>query len=133
MKYIMLVGDGMCDRPVKELEGKTPLQVARIPNMNTIAKQGRVGIASTIPANLAPASDVANLSLLGYDPNKYYAGRAPLEAANMGVELKEHDVAFRCNLVTVSDEKMEDYSAGHIKDNEASILIKFIDKTCKLI
>ena len=128
MKYIMLVGDGMCDRPVKELEGRTPLQVARIPNMDTIAKQGQVGIASTIPANLAPASDVANLSLLGYDPNKYYAGRAPLEAANMGVELKEHDVAFRCNLVTVSDEKMEDYSAGHIKDNEASILIKFIDK-----
>ncbi len=128
MKYIMLVGDGMCDRPVKELKGKTPLQVARIPNMNTIAKQGQVGIASTIPAKLAPASDVANLSLLGYDPNKYYAGRAPLEAANMSVELKEHDVAFRCNLVTVSDEKMEDYSAGHIKDNEAFILIEFIDK-----
>ncbi len=127
MKYIMLVGDGMCDRPVKELEGKTPLQAARIPYMDTIARGGRVGIATTIPQNLAPASDVANLSLLGYDPHKYYTGRAPLEAANMGVEIEEYDVAFRCNLVTISDDKMQDYSAGHIKDKEASILIKFID------
>lgn len=128
MKYIMLVGDGMCDRPLKKLEGKTPLQVARIPNMDTIAKEGEVGIAITIPEDLAPASDVANLSLLGYDPHKYYTGRAPLEAANMGVEIKEQEVAFRCNLVTVSDEKMQDYAAGHIKDNEASVLIKFINK-----
>lgn len=128
MKYIMLVGDGMCDRAVKELEGKTPLQVARIPNMNMIAKEGQVGIASTIPLRLAPASDVANLSLLGYDPNKYYTGRAPLEAANMNVELKERDVGFRCNLVTISDEKMGDYSAGHIKSKEAAILIKFLDE-----
>lgn len=127
MKYIMLVGDGMCDRPLKELEGKTPLQAARTPYMDTIAREGQVGIASTIPEDLAAASDVANLSLLGYDPHKYYTGRAPLEAANMGVEIKEHDVAFRCNLVTVSEDKMQDYSAGHIKDREASILIKFID------
>ncbi len=128
MKYIMLVGDGMCDRPINELEGKTPLEVARIPNMDMIAKEGQVGIAKTIPDNLAPASDVANLCLLGYDPNKYYTGRGPLEAANMGVILKEHDIAFRCNLVTISDDKMADYSAGHIKDHEASVLIKFLDK-----
>lgn len=128
MKYIMLVGDGMCDRPIGSLEGKTPLEVARIPNMDKVAKKGAVGIANTIPGHLAPASDVANLSLLGYDPNKYYTGRAPLEAANMGIVLKEHDIAFRCNLVTISDDKMEDYSAGHIKNNEAQILIKHLDK-----
>lgn len=128
MKYIMLVGDGMCDRPIKELGGKTPLEAARIPYMNRIAKEGEVGIATTIPARFAPASDVANLALLGYDPDKYYTGRAPLEAADLGVELKEDDVAFRCNLVTISDEKMEDYSAGHIKNKEAVELIKFIDE-----
>ncbi|MBN1405341.1 MAG: cofactor-independent phosphoglycerate mutase [Candidatus Omnitrophica bacterium] len=132
MKYIMLVGDGMCDRAVKEFDGKTPLQAARIPNMNMVAKEGQVGIASTIPLRLTPASDVANLSLLGYDPNKYYTGRAPLEAANMGVKLKESDVGFRCNLVTISDEKMEDYSAGHIKSKEAGILIRFLDEKLNL-
>ncbi len=128
MKYIMLVGDGMCDRPIKELDNKTPLEAARIPNMNMIASEGAVGVTSTVPDDLAPASDVANLSLLGYDPHKYYSGRGPLEAANMGVEIKEGDVAFRCNLVTVSDDKMQDYSAGHIKDKEAGILINFLDK-----
>lgn len=128
MKYIVLVGDGMGDRPLKELEGKTPLEVARIPNMDLCAKKGTVGNAVTIPESLAPASDVANLALLGYDPIKYYKGRGPLEAANMGVTLKEGDIAFRCNLVTVSDDRMADYSAGHISNKEAHNLIKFIDK-----
>ncbi|MFH0733004.1 MAG: cofactor-independent phosphoglycerate mutase [Candidatus Omnitrophota bacterium] len=128
MKYIMLVGDGMCDRPVKELDGKTPLQVARIPNMNKIAKGGQVGLTNTIPIGLTAASDVANLSLLGYDPVKYYTGRGPLEAADLEVDLKDSDVAFRCNLVTIADDKMVDYSAGHIKNKEAGILIKHVDK-----
>jgi len=128
MKYIMLVGDGMADRPLKELEGATPLEVARTPNMDLIAKEGRVGNAVTVPEGLQPASDVANMALLGYDPRKYYSGRGPLEAANMGVVLKESDVAFRCNTVTISDDKMADYSAGHITNKEADVIIKFIDK-----
>lgn len=128
MKYLVLVGDGMADRPLKELEGKTPLEVARIPNMDFVAREGRVGNAVTIPESLAPASDVANLALLGYDPVKYYRGRGPLEAANMNVALKKDDIALRCNLVTVSGDKMADYSAGHITNKEAHILIKFIDK-----
>lgn len=128
MKYIVLIGDGMGDYPIKELGGKTPLEVAKIPNMNYIAKNGRVGLARTIPDGFAPASDVANLSILGYDPSKYYSGRGPLEAANMGIELGPDDVAFRCNLVTVDEEKLIDYSAGHITSKEASTLIKFLDK-----
>lgn len=128
MKYIMLVGDGMADRPLKELEGATPLEVARTPNMDLIAKEGRVGNAVTVPEGLQPASDVANMALLGYNPRKYYSGRGPLEAANMGVTLKESDVAFRCNIVTISDDKMADYSAGHITNKEADVIIKFIDK-----
>ena len=128
MKYLVLVGDGMADRPLKELEGATPLEVARTPNMDLIAKEGRVGNAVTVPEGLQPASDVANMALLGYDPRKYYSGRGPLEAANMGVTLKESDVAFRCNVVTISDDKMADYSAGHISSKEADVIIKFIDK-----
>jgi 2,3-bisphosphoglycerate-independent phosphoglycerate mutase len=96
--------------------------------MNFIAKEGTVGYALTIPEGMSPASDVANLALLGYDPRKFYTGRGPLEAANMGVELTKDDVAFRCNLVTISDDKMADYSAGHITNKEAHPLIKFIDK-----
>ena len=118
----------MADRPLKELEGATPLEVARTPNMDLIAKEGIVGNAVTVPEGLQPASDVANMALLGYNPRKYYSGRGPLEAANMGVTLKESDVAFRCNVVTISDDKMADYSAGHITNKEADVIIKFIDK-----
>ena len=118
----------MADRPLKELEGATPLEVARTPNMDLIAKEGIVGNAVTVPEGLQPASDVANMALLGYNPRKYYSGRGPLEAANMGVTLKESDVAFRCNIVTISDDKMADYSAGHISSKEADVIIKFIDK-----
>ena len=123
MKYIVLVPDGACDYPVDELEGKTPLEVAAIPNMNLIAKNGLVGITNTIPKGFSPASDVANLSILGYDPAKYYSGRGPLEAANMGIQLREDEVAFRCNLVTIDNDTMLDYSAGHITSKEASRLI----------
>ena len=128
MKYIVLVGDGMVDRPLEELDGKTPLEVAKIPNMDFIAREGRVGLANMIPTRMAPASDVANLSILGYNPRRYYTGRGPLEAANMGINLKEDEVAFRCNLVTVGDGIMSDYSAGHISSDEAATLIKELDK-----
>ncbi|MFH1889087.1 MAG: cofactor-independent phosphoglycerate mutase [Candidatus Omnitrophota bacterium] len=127
MKYIVLVGDGMADYPLKEHNNRTPLEVARTPNMDFIAKHGRLGRVKTIPKNMAPASDVANISIMGYDPAKYYTGRGPLEAANLGVELEDRDVAFRCNLVTAGSDTMIDYSSGHISSGEAAILIKFID------
>jgi len=128
MKYIVLVGDGMADYPVKELEERTPLEAGRTPNMDFIAKHGRLGRVRTIPDKMSPASDVANLSILGYDPQKFYTGRGPLEAANLGVDLEEDDVAFRCNLITASGDTLTDYSAGHISSKEAQIIIKFIDK-----
>jgi 2,3-bisphosphoglycerate-independent phosphoglycerate mutase len=128
MKYIILVGDGMADYPIKELGERTPLEVARTPNMDYIAKCGRLGRVKTIPEKMSPASDVANISILGYDPQEFYTGRGPLEAANLGIELEEEDVAFRCNLVTVSADTLVDYSAGHISSKEAQILIKFIDQ-----
>ena len=128
MKYIVLVPDGMADEPMEQLAQKTPLEVAEKPNMDYIVRHGVLARARTIPPHLAPASDVANLSILGYDPGKYYSGRAPLEAAYMGVELRDGALAFRCNLVTVSDEKMADYSAGHISSGEASILIGELNK-----
>ncbi len=134
MKYIVIIGDGMADRPLKELGGKTPLQVAFTPNMDSLASKGRLGLVRTIPEGFQPGSDVANLSILGYDPRKYYSGRAPLEAASMGIELDARDVAFRCNLVTLKYNKtrdraiMEDYSAGHISTEEARELIQAVDK-----
>jgi 2,3-bisphosphoglycerate-independent phosphoglycerate mutase len=127
MKYIVLVADGMADRPLAELDGKTPLEAAKTPNMDFMAENGRVGLTNMIPKNLAPASDVANLSILGYSPRKYYSGRAPLEAVNMGIALKDDEVAFRCNLVTVSDDTMVDYSAGHISNEEAKSIIESLN------
>ncbi|MDD5237727.1 MAG: cofactor-independent phosphoglycerate mutase [Candidatus Omnitrophica bacterium] len=128
MKYIVLVGDGMADYPIKELDERTPLEVARIPNMDYIAKYGRLGRIKTIPDKMSPASDVANLSILGFDPQRYYTGRGPLEAANLGIELEDDDVAFRCNLITAGEDTLVDYSAGHISTKEAKILIEFIDQ-----
>ena len=131
MKYIVLVGDGMGDRPLEELDGKTPLEAAKTPNMNFIAEKGRVGLTNMIPGRMAPASDVANLSILGYNPRKYYTGRGPLEAMNIGVDMKSDEVAFRCNLVTISDGKMADYSAGHISTKEAKRLIDALNAKLK--
>ncbi len=128
MKYIVLVGDGMADYPLKELDGRTPLEVARTPNMDFIARSGSLGRIKTIPDKMSPASDVANISILGYDPRRFYTGRGPLEAANLGIELESDDVAFRCNLITVASDNLVDYSAGHISSKEAAILIKFIDQ-----
>lgn len=128
MKYIVLVGDGMSGRPLDELNGRTTLEVANRKYMDEIAKRGKLGTAKTIPRGMTPASDVANLSILGYDPKKYYCGRGPLEAANIGVNLGKTDVAFRCNVVTENEDRMLDYSAGHISTREAKILIEKINK-----
>lgn len=126
MKIAILVGDGMSDRPIAELGDKTPLEVAKIPNMNEIAKAGTVGVVKTVPRGMKPASDVANLSILGYDPKLYYSGRGPLEAANIGIEIAEDEVAFRCNLITASNDTLADYSAGHITDKESKGLMEFL-------
>jgi 2,3-bisphosphoglycerate-independent phosphoglycerate mutase len=118
----------MSDRPIAELGGKTPLEVAKIPNMNDIVKRGRIGTVRTVPRGMNPASDVANLAILGYDPKLYYSGRGPLEAANIGVELGESDVAFRCNLITANNDILSDYSAGHITDKESQTLLSYLDE-----
>ncbi|HAK89106.1 MAG: cofactor-independent phosphoglycerate mutase [Nitrospirae bacterium GWC2_46_6] len=132
MKYIVIIGDGMADRPLDELGGLTPLQKASAPNMDELARNGIIGSVRTIPEGFHPGSDVANLSILGYDPARYYTGRAPLEAASIGVKLDETDVAYRCNLVTLKFDKnkthaiMDDYSSGHITTEEAIELIKSV-------
>lgn len=127
MKYIVLLGDGMSDEPIEELGGKTPLQAADTPHMDKLARQGIIGLAETVPQAFHPGSDVANLSVFGYDPASCYTGRSPLEAASMGVELGPNDVAFRLNLVTLGlaggDMYMQDFSAGHITTDEARELI----------
>ena len=128
MKYIIIVPDGASDYPIDILGDKTPLEVADTPFLDALAKKGTLGRVKTVPKGFTPSSDVANLSLLGYDPNLYYTGRGPLEAANLGVDLGEDDLAFRCNFITEADGKLFDYSAGHIPDKEAKILISDINK-----
>lgn len=127
MKYVILIGDGMGDYPLAELGGRTPLEAAATPNLDALARQGEVGLARTIPAGMEPGSDIANLAIMGYDPARYHTGRAPLEAAALGVSLAPDEVAFRCNLVTLRAEPgglyMEDYAAGHITSDEARELI----------
>lgn len=127
MKYVLIVPDGMADNPVAELDGRTPLMVARTPNMDALARMGMVGRVRTIPVGMAPpGSDIAGLSIMGYDPARYYTGRAPLEAANQGIDLGPRDVAFRCNLVTTDGERMIDYSAGEITSEEGAELMRVI-------
>jgi len=132
MKYVIIVGDGMADYPVQSLGGKTPLMVARTPHMDFMAGQGEIGLVRTIPEGFNPGSEIANLSIFGYDPFRYYTGRGPLEAASLGVKLSDHDLAFRCNLVTLKFQGnqivMEDFSAGHIKDEEAREVILDLNK-----
>ncbi len=133
MKYLVLVGDGMADEARPELDGRTPLQYARTPHMDLVAAGGELGLVRTVPEGYPPGSDVANLAVLGYDPRRYYTGRAPLEAVSMGIGLEEADVAFRCNLVTLSeagryeDREMVDYCAGEISSGEARQLIEHLD------
>ena len=131
MKYIVVVPDGVADYPIDILGGKTPLEVADTPFMDSLAKKGVLGRVKTIPRGFTPSSDVANLSLLGYDPKIYYTGRGPLEAANLGVELEERDLAFRCNFITTAGGKLHDYSAGHITDKESKILIEHINNNLR--
>ncbi|MBI4362247.1 MAG: cofactor-independent phosphoglycerate mutase [Euryarchaeota archaeon] len=126
MKYIVILGDGMGDYPQPSLGGKTPLQAANTPNMDLLAREGRCGLARTTPAGMEPGSDVANLSILGYNPAEVYTGRAPLEAAAQGIQLGPQDVAYRCNLVTIENGVMKDYSAGHITSGEGAPLMQAV-------
>ncbi len=132
MKYIILLGDGMADEPMAELNGKTPLQAAQTPNMDRLCQAGSSGLAATVPAGFPPGSDVANLSVFGYNPGDCYTGRSPLEAASMGVELAPTDVAFRLNLVWLEAHfgklYMGDFSAGHISTAEADQLIRTLQQ-----
>jgi 2,3-bisphosphoglycerate-independent phosphoglycerate mutase len=129
-KFFILVGDGMADYPLNELQGRTPLQAAQTPNLDRLAQRGMLGQVQTIPKGLPPGSDVANLSILGYDPTLYLTGRAPLEAASLGIKLGPRDVAFRCNLITLqkrgNQSFMEDFSAGHISTAEAREIVAAI-------
>jgi 2,3-bisphosphoglycerate-independent phosphoglycerate mutase len=131
MKYVMLVGDGMGDYPIAELGDKTPLAAAHTPHMDWIADHGELGLSSTIPEGCETGSDTANLSLLGYDPMRTKTRRAPLEAASLGIPLSETDVAFRCNLLTLTTPDgvltMDDYSAGHISTDEARAIVEDLD------
>ena len=134
MKYIVIIGDGMADYPVEQLGGKTPLEKAHKPAMDRLAQSGILGLVRTVPQGMAPGSDTANLSVLGYDPREYYSGRSPFEAAGMGLALRPGDVSFRCNLVTLSTEAhyaartMVDYCAGEISTAEAEPLIAAVNK-----
>src|SRR5665647_664336 len=129
MKYIVVLGDGMADYPVPELQNKTPLQAAKKPNIDFLAMHGESGLVKTIPPTLSPGSDVANLAVMGYDPEKYYSGRSPLEAVSMGIPLSDTDVTFRTNLVTLSeadryeDRVILDHSADEITTEEARLII----------
>jgi len=118
MKYIVVLGDGMADEPLAELHGKTPLEYAETPNMDRMAREGACGMLRTIPDGFEAGSDIANMSVLGYAPEKYYTGRGPLEAMSMGIDLAPDDVAYRCNLVTVENDIMADFSSGHISSAE---------------
>ncbi|MDD6435679.1 MAG: cofactor-independent phosphoglycerate mutase [Clostridiales bacterium] len=136
MKYVLVLGDGMADEPIKALGDKTPLEVADIPVINALAKKSEIGLVKTVPKGMKPGSDTANLSVLGYAPEKYYSGRSPLEALSIGVELKETDVAIRCNLVTLmehegleyDERRVIDHSSGEISTEEAAELMKEIQK-----
>jgi 2,3-bisphosphoglycerate-independent phosphoglycerate mutase len=123
MKYAIIIPDGAADLPIAELGGKTPLEAAHTPNMDRIAATGKVGTVRNVPKGMYCGSDVAIMSVLGYDPRQYYTGRAPLEAAAQGLTLAPDETVFRCNLITVVDGLMEDYSAGHISTGEAAALI----------
>lgn len=135
MKYVVVLGDGMADEPLKELGGNTPLGFAQTPMMDALAAQGEIGMVKTVPAGMSPGSDTANLSVLGYDPQVYYSGRSPLEALNIGVQMAEGDVAIRANLVTLSEEEevyeekhILDHSADEISTQEAEILLKAVQE-----
>jgi len=128
MKYVIVIEDGASDYPIEEIDGKTPLKVADKPVLDRIAKEGRTGLIQNVPETLPPGSDVANMSIFGYDPLEYYTGRGPLEAASMGVETKEGDVIFRCNTITEKDGLMASSNAGHITSPEAAELMEYLNE-----
>jgi len=135
MKYIVVLGDGMADEPIAEIDGKTPLMYAKTPAMDALALKSEIGLAHTIPDGMKPGSDTANLAVLGYNPKQYYTGRSPLEALSIGVPMKDTDIAIRCNIVTLSDDglpyeekKIIDHSSGEISTEEAAVLMGAIQK-----
>lgn len=135
MKYIVVLGDGMADEPIAELGDKTPLEYAKTPMMDSLAMRGEIGMVHTIPDGMKPGSDTANLSVLGYNPRKYYSGRSPLEALSIGVPMKETDIALRCNIVTLSEEEENyedrtiiDHSSDEISTEDAAVLLEAVRK-----
>ncbi len=138
MKYVIVLGDGMADEPIEALAGKTPLEYASTPTMDLLAKTSEIGLAHTIPEGMKPGSDTANLSVLGYDPKRYYTGRSPLEALSIGVDMKADDIALRTNLVTLSDEDVPyeertilDHSSSEISTEDAAILLDAVREGLK--
>jgi 2,3-bisphosphoglycerate-independent phosphoglycerate mutase len=128
VKYIILLGDGMADHPLEVLGGRTPIEAAHTPAMDRVAALGVCGAFCPIPEGLPPGSDIGNLSVFGYNPNGAFRGRAPIEAANQGIALAADEVAFRCNLVTLEDGRMRDFTAGHISTDEAALLVASLNE-----
>lgn len=135
MKYIVVLGDGMADRPIESLGNKTPLEYAKTPTMDKLASMGEIGMVHTVPDGMKPGSDTANLSVLGYNPRKYYSGRSPLEALSIGVPMKDTDIALRCNIVTLSEEEdnyedrtIIDHSSSEISTEDAAVLLEAVRK-----
>ena len=123
MKYVIFIPDGSSDYPLDELDGKTPLQAAETPNIDKLAENGFGGFTNNVPDGYTPGSDVANMSIFGYNPADCYTGRGPLEAGSVGIDTKPTDIIFRCNTITEKDDTMEDFNAGHITSEEAAILM----------
>lgn len=135
MKYVVVLGDGMADEPIQSLGNKTPLEYANTPCMDELSKKAKIGLVHTIPDGMNPGSDTANLAVIGYNPRKYYTGRSPLEALSIGVDMKDTDIAIRCNIVTVSDDELPyeqktiiDHSSSEISTEDAEVLLKAVQK-----
>lgn len=135
MKYIVCLGDGMADEPIEEIGGKTPLEYAKTDTMDILSKKAEIGLVHTIPEGMKPGSDTANLSVLGYDPKKYYSGRSPLEALSIGIDMKDTDIAIRCNIVTISEDDVPfeektiiDHSADEISTKDCAVLLEAVQK-----
>ena len=128
MKHIIILGDGMADHAVERLGGKTPMQYAHTPYMDMLAREGKTGRLHTIPAGFMPGSEVANTAILGYDLNKVYEGRGPLEAASIGYEMQPDDFAMRCNIITLADGRIKNHHGGHLKTEDGDTLIKYLDE-----
>ena len=133
MKYVVVLGDGMADDPIEEIGGMTPLEYAKTPTLDALSKVSEIGLVHTIPDGMSPGSDTANLSVIGYDPKKYYSGRSPLEALSIGVDMKPTDISFRCNIVTLSEAEdtyeertILDHSSGEISTKDAAVLLQAV-------